>query len=89
MKIGVIMRSKENMARISIDVTKEQHRKLKARAALSGKTLQQFFLDSVGEVPEQELWLYDPANKELIERLKKSFKEDSTVDWDSIKHKFE
>ena len=72
--------TKENMSRISIDVTKEQHRILKARAALSGKTLQQLILDSVGEIPEQELWLYDPANKELVERLKKSLKKKATVD---------
>ncbi len=79
------MSARKNMARISIDVTKEQHRILKARAALSGKTLQQFILDSVGETPEQELWLYDPANKELVERLKNSFKKEATVNWDSIK----
>lgn len=83
------MSSRENMARISIDVTKEQHKVLKARAALSGKTLQQLFLDSIGEIPEQELWLYDPANKELVERIKNSFKKEATIDWDSIKHKFE
>ncbi len=46
-------------------------------------------LDFVGEIPEHELWLYDPANKELVERLKKSLKQKATIDWDSIKHKFE
>jgi len=83
------MNPKENKSRISLDVTKEQHKQLKARAALSGKTLQQLILDSVGEIPEQELWLYDPANKELVERLKNSFTQEATVEWDSIKHKFE
>lgn len=83
------MTGKENMARISIDVTKEQHKILKARAALSGKTLQQLFLDAVAEIPEQELWLYDPANKELVEKLKKSLKKEGIIDWDSIKHEFE
>lgn len=79
------MSARKNMARISIDVTKEQHRLLKARAALDGKTLQQFILDSVGEIPEQELSLYDPVTKELVERLKNSFKKEATVNWDSIK----
>lgn len=81
--------AKENTSRISIDVTKEQHKRLKARAALSGKTLQQLILDSVGEIPEQELWLYDPANKEIVERLKKSLTKKATTDWKSIKHKYE
>lgn len=83
------MRSKENMARISIDVSKELHKRLKARAALSGKTLQQLFLDAVGEVPEEEVWLYDPANKEIVERLKKSLEKKASADWNSIKHKYE
>lgn len=34
------------MSRISIDVTPEEHRKLKAMAALQGKSIKEFVLDS-------------------------------------------
>ena len=53
------MDDKNNKVRISIDVSKEQHRIFKARAALSGKSLSQFFLDAVLNVPDNEAWLYE------------------------------
>lgn len=77
------------MARISINIVKEQNKILEAKAPLSSKTIQQLVLDPLAEIPEQELWLYDLANQELVDRLKKSFQKEATIDWDSIKHKFE
>ena len=42
----VILEGKENfMSRISIDVTPEEHSKLKAPAALSGKSMREFVLE--------------------------------------------
>ena len=79
------MRDRTNMSRISIDIPKEQHRLLKARAALSGKTLTQLFLESVGEIPERELWLYDPKNKKLVDEIKQALKEEATIDLGSFK----
>lgn len=83
------MRSKEEMARISIDIPKETHKILKAQAALSGKTLQQLFLDAIGDVLEKELWLFDPANKGIVEQLKRGLQQEAKTDWESIKKNFE
>lgn len=88
------MKNNQQMSRISIDVTKEQHRLLKAKAALAGKSLSQLFLESVGieKISEEELWLFDPKNKKLVESIKESLKQSArgeTVDWDDIKHKYD
>lgn len=45
--------------------------------------------NTIDEIQERESWLYDPANKELVERLKKSLTKKATIDWDSIKHEYE
>ena len=44
------------MSRISIDVTPEQHQKLKALAALRGKSIKQFVLEStLGAESDEDL----------------------------------
>lgn len=78
------MSSRTNMSRISLDVTKEQHRLLKARAALSGKSLTQLFLEAVGQIPERELWLYNPKNRELVEKIQQALQETATIDLGSF-----
>jgi uncharacterized protein (DUF1778 family) len=78
------MKDKKNMSRISLDVTKEQHRLLKARAALSGKTITQLFMEAIGVIPEQELWLYDPANQKLVEDIQESLNDTTRVDLGSF-----
>ncbi len=78
------MKDKKNMSRISLDVTKEQHRLLKARAALSGKTITQLFMEAIGVIPECELWLYDPANQKLVEDIKESLKDETRIDLGSF-----
>jgi len=37
-------------------------------------------LESVQEIPEDEAWLFLPKNKKILACLKKSLKEDATVD---------
>lgn len=83
------MSTRTNMSRISLDVTKEQHRVLKARAALSGKTLTQLFLEAIGQIPEQERWLYDPKNKELVDEIQQALQEEATIDLGSFKQYLE
>jgi len=83
------MSTKENISHLLIDVRTEQYKILKTRAALCGKTLEQLILDAVDEITEQELWLFDPANKELTEQIKQSATNKDIVPWSSIKHKFE
>lgn len=81
------MSKRSNMSRISIDVTKDQHRLLKARAALSGKSLSQLFLEAMGImiISEEELWIYDPANEKLVDDIRKALKETATIDLGSFK----
>ena len=42
-------------------------------------------LEPVQEIPEEEAWLFLPENKELLARIKKSLKEDATIDLGSFK----
>ena len=42
------------MSRISIDVTPQEHQKLKAMAALQGKTIKEFVLSSTLGTPSKE-----------------------------------
>ena len=42
-------------------------------------------LEPVQEVPEDEAWLFLPENKKILARLKKSLKEDATIDLGSFK----
>lgn len=79
------MDEKNNKVRISIDVSKEQHRIFKARAALRGKSLSQFFLDAVLNVPDNEAGLYEPNNKEALESLQRGLEQDGENDWEAIK----
>ena len=56
------------MSRISIEVTPDQHRRLKATAALSGKSLKDYMLEKTLPVENDE----ESAMQELIEYLKPS-----------------
>ena len=42
-------------------------------------------LESVQEIPEDEAWLFLPENKEILARIKKSLREDATIDLGSFK----
>ncbi len=46
--------SDKKLARISIDVPLDIHKKLKARAALSGKTIRQILLEQIEESEKAE-----------------------------------
>jgi len=60
------------MSRLSIDVTRQQHQKLKAMAALQGKTIKEFVLAStLGPGSADE----DLALDELRELLKERFRQ--------------
>ena len=42
-------------------------------------------LEPVQEMPEDEAWLFLPENKKILARIKKSLKEDATIDLGSFK----
>ena len=42
-------------------------------------------LEPVQEIPEDEAWLFLPENKKILARIKKSLREDATIDLGSFK----
>ena len=42
-------------------------------------------LEPVQEIPEDEAWLFLPKNKAILARIKKSLKEDATINLGSFK----
>ncbi len=79
------MGTTQKKSRITLWVTEEKHAALKAPAARAGKTISQLLLEAVGEIPEDELWVYDPANKELVDEIKQALKEPATIDKGSFR----
>lgn len=59
------------MPRLSIDITAEEHQKLKAIAALNGQSIKDFVLDrTLGEAPAVDDMSEDEALKALSDFLK-------------------
>lgn len=42
-------------------------------------------LEPVQEIPEEEAWLFEPENKEVLNRIKESLTQDATIDLGSFK----
>lgn len=44
-------------------------------------------LEPMGEnqIPQEEAWLFDPKNKAILEKIKKSLQQDATIDLGSFK----
>ena len=59
------------MSRISIEVTQDQHKRLKAVAALSGKSLKDYMLEKTLPVEDDE----EVAMQELLEYLRPSIEQ--------------
>lgn len=61
------------MSRLSIEITSEQHKKIKALAAIQGKTIKDLIIDSVingNTKDEQKNW--DELEKLLLDRIEKA-----------------
>lgn len=60
------------MSRLVIDVTGEQHQKIKARAALQGKTIKDFILEKLlpEDSSEDEQAAWKELEELLLERIK-------------------
>jgi len=41
--------------------------------------------EPVQQIPEREQWLFDPKNKEILKRLKKSLEEKPTIKFSEFK----
>jgi hypothetical protein len=48
--------------------------------------LSDLVLEALGiiTIPKEEVWLFDPANKKLVDEIKKSLKETATIDLGSF-----
>ena len=58
------------MPRLSIDITPEEHQKLKAIAALKGQTIKDFVLDrTLGALPQLEQMSEEDALRALSDHL--------------------
>ena len=42
-------------------------------------------LEPIREMPAEEAWLFEPKNKELLDQLKKSLKQEASIDLGSFK----
>jgi predicted DNA-binding protein len=83
------MSEKTNTIRVSLDMSNDYHKHLKAIAALQGKTIRQIILESIEKclftqitqekIAEHERWLYDPANKAIVEHIKEGLKQKATI----------
>ena len=80
------MDKKSDLSRITVDIPKVYHRKLKAMAAFQGKSMREIIIESLEghfkapqEIPEHELWIYNPANKEIVEHIKEALKQKATI----------
>lgn len=84
-----IMSGKATMTRVSLDIPTDYHKQLKTIAALRSKTLRQLILDSLDEciskqasdekIPEHERWIYDPANRKIVEHIEKGLKQKASI----------
>lgn len=88
------MSEKNAMARISIDIPAEFHKRLKAKAALSGQSMRQIILDYLiyldSECDSIDKCLYSShiPNKETIKAIKESRKRKDLIEADNIEDLF-
>jgi hypothetical protein len=66
------MRPKKNRSRIFLDLTPE--------TVFGQKTLFE-----AAQIPEHELWLYEPKNREFVEEIREALQEKATIDLGSFK----
>lgn len=81
--------------RVSLDMPSSYHEQLKILAIKRGQTLRELILESVdtfisdpsviGEIPEHERWVFDTANKHIVDHIKKSLKQKPTISRSFVK----
>lgn len=83
------MNSKNEITRITIDMPKLEHKKLKALAAITGKSMREMvleFIDSgLSQYQKAEACPYShKPNKETIEAIKRSKKKENAIKAKSV-----
>lgn len=46
---------------------------------------EKIILEPVREIPENERWLFEPENKEILDQIKEGLKQEGTIDRGSFK----
>ncbi len=72
-----------NLSRITLDIPKAQHRRLKARAAVLGKSMREVIIEAL-EAVEQCPYLSHYPNKTTLASLKNIEKRKNLVEIESI-----
>lgn len=87
------MNNKNEVSRITLEIPKDYHIKLKTIAAVSGKSMREIIIKSIEEcfsllqIPKSDQWIYEPQIvKEIKRRLEES--DEETVNWKDVKHKY-
>jgi len=52
---------------------------------MKGETI---ILEPVIEASQEQHWLLKPENKQLLEKVEESLKQEANINWDDIKHKY-
>jgi len=63
------MSAKNNLSRITIDVPKNYHRKLKSIAALTGKSMKDIVMQAIESIDEECLYSNHSVNKKTLKVL--------------------
>jgi hypothetical protein len=78
------MNAREEQSRITIDIPKDSHRKLKAMAAILGKSMREIIIESIDE----HLYNQRSLNKKTLQAIKDTEKKKGLIEAQSTKDLF-
>lgn len=77
------MSTKNNISRIIIEISKEHHRRLKARAAVLGKSMRELVLEAL-EASQECIYSDHYPNKETLKPIKNIEEDKNLTEYKSI-----
>lgn len=78
------MNTKNDLSRITIDIPKESHKRLKAMAAILGKSMREIIIESI----EEHLYGADSPNKATLAAIKKVEKNKDLIEAENAEDLF-
>ena len=79
------MNADNGLSRITIDISKECHKRLKAMSAILGKSMREFVIESI----EERLYDSKTPNRKTVKAIKDSDKKKNLVEAKNAKDLFE
>ena len=70
------MNTRNDLSRITIDIPKESHKRLKAMAAILGKSMREIIIESI----EEHLYGADSPNKDTLKTIEKVEKKKDLIE---------